>query len=100
MKTIVNFLSGIIIPIHHNHSNGNGDPKVLIATYIALNLICILIFLFRITLWLINDKRGSFFKEVFMDKEFSGTHINTMFFLAFNFIALIIFIASLIYNLI
>lgn len=100
MKTIVNFLSGIIIPIHHNHNNGNGDPKIIIATYIALNLICILIYLFKITLWLINDKRGSFFKEVLRGEDFSGTHVHTMFFLSFNFIALIILIASLIYNLI
>ena len=88
------------IPVHHN-SSGNSDPNVIVAFFIALNLICILTYLIKTIIWLIKKDKDCSFKEcvIWSDCTNVWTDLNTGLFISINFFALIIMITAFIFNL-
>ena len=109
MKKLVTFIllfimttsfGRVIVPIPIHHSSCNTNPKKIIAVFITLNLICICVYLFKTLVWFLKGSETYFYKKVIWN-EFGSifTNINTICFIATNFIALLSVIINLIYKL-
>lgn len=96
------FAGPIIIPMPiHSSGGGGGDPKGLLALTLAVNTICITIFMILCAIWVIKKSKNPNFDKSFFEycinlnwyNDLNIGGVNSMLWIIMNFLGLLFILA-------